>query len=86
MEGVSLIMGDAALVFKNEIFYGDELLISIQPVEYSRAGFDLIYKIEKESADGLLMVATAKTGMICFDYVTKKVISLPEAAKNKLPA
>ncbi len=86
MEGVALIMGDAALVFKNEIFYGDELLISIQPVEYSRAGFDLIYKIEKESADGLLIVATAKTGMICFDYETKKVISLPEAAKNKLSA
>ena len=49
LEGVGLIMADAALVFKNEIYYGDELLISIQPVEFSRVGFELIYKIEKKS-------------------------------------
>ena len=51
LEGVGLIMSDAALVFKNEIYYGDELLISIQAVEFSRVGFDLIYKIEKKPAD-----------------------------------
>src|SRR5450631_1666945 len=45
MEGVSMIMADAALIFKNEMYYGDELLISIQPVEFNRVGFDLIYKI-----------------------------------------
>ena len=49
LEGIGLIMADAALIFKNEIYYGDELLISIQPVEFSRVGFDLIYKIEKKS-------------------------------------
>ena len=45
---LGLIMADAALVFKNEIYYGDELLISIQATEFSRVGFDLIYKIEKK--------------------------------------
>jgi len=47
LEGVGLIMSDAALVFKNEIYFGDELLISIRAVEFIRVGFDLIYKIEK---------------------------------------
>ncbi len=51
LEGVGLIMSDAALVFKNEIYYGDELLISIRAVEFSRVGFDLIYKIEKKPLD-----------------------------------
>jgi acyl-CoA thioester hydrolase len=45
MEGVGLIMADAALVFKNEMYYGDSLLISIQPIEFSRVGFDIVYKI-----------------------------------------
>lgn len=84
MEGVSMIMADAALIFKSEIFYGDELLISVQPVECSRVGFDLIYKIENKSVEKMEMVAIAKTAMVCYDYHLKKVTALPEAAKNKL--
>jgi acyl-CoA thioester hydrolase len=86
MEGVSLIMADAALVFKNEIYYGDELIISVQTVEFSRAGFDLVYKIEKKSGDKLQIVATAKTALVCYDYEKKKVTALPEPAKIKLSA
>jgi acyl-CoA thioester hydrolase len=86
VEGVGLIMSDAALVFKNEIFYGDELLISIQAAEFSRVGFDLLYKIEKKNKELPLIVAIAKTAMICFDYEMKKVTALPDAAKIKLSA
>ena len=84
LEGVGLIMSDAALVFKNEIYYGDDLLISVQPVEMSRIGFELIYKIEKKSADQLITVALAKTAMVCFDYTLKKIVTLPEAVRTKL--
>ncbi|HEY8734962.1 MAG TPA: thioesterase family protein [Puia sp.] len=84
VEGVSMIMADAALIFKNEIYYGDSLLISLQPVEFSRVGFDLIYKIEKKQADQLQVAALAKTAMVCFNYDLKKVVGLPEVAKNKL--
>ena len=86
MEGVSMIMADAALVFKNEMYYGDELLVSIRPVDFSRVGFDLIYKIEKKQDDHIIPLVSAKTAMICFDYGLKKVVPLPEAAKNKLLA
>ena len=85
LEGVGLIMADAALVFKNEIYYGDQLLISIRAVEFSRVGFDLIYKMEKKQADQpLILVALVKTAMVCFDYELKKVVSLPENAEKKL--
>jgi len=85
LEGVGLIMADAALVFKNEIYYGDQLLISIRAVEFSRVGFDLIYKMEKKPADQpLILVALVKTAMVCFDYELKKVVSLPENAEKKL--
>jgi acyl-CoA thioester hydrolase len=84
LEGTGLIMADAALIFKTEIFYGDELLISVQPSDCSRVGFDLIYKIEKKT-DGLPVTAPlAKTAMVCYDYGARKISGLPEAAKNKL--
>jgi acyl-CoA thioesterase FadM len=87
LEGVGLIMSDAALVFKNEIYYGDELLISIRAAEFNRVGFDLIYKMEKKPADQpLITVALVKTAMVCFDYSQKKVVPLPENAVLKLKA
>ncbi len=85
LEGVGLIMADAALVFKNEIYYGDELLISVRATEFSRVGFDLIYKMEKKQADQtMVLVAIVKTTMVCFDYNLKKMVLLPEAAQTKL--
>lgn len=86
LEGVALIMADAALVFKDEMYYGDELLISIRPSEFSRIGFELVYKIEKKSEGKLTVTAVAKTLMICYDYGLKKVVNLPESAKIKLSA
>ena len=83
MEGIGLIMADAALIFKNEMYYGDFLLISIQPVEFNRIGLDLVYKIEKNSEEELVSLAFAKTNMICYDYSLKKVVSFPVAARNK---
>jgi acyl-CoA thioester hydrolase len=86
LEGVSMIMADAALIFKNEMYYRDELEISIQAVEFSRVGFDLIYKIEKKTVEQPIVLAVVKTAMVCFDYGLKKVVPLPEAAKKKLSA
>jgi YbgC/YbaW family acyl-CoA thioester hydrolase len=84
LDGVSLIMTDAALVFKNEMYYGDELLISLRAVDFSRVGFDLLYKIEKKSEEKLIVTATAKTAMTCFDYRLKKIVKLPESVSKKL--
>ena len=84
--GVSLIMADAAIIYQGEMHFGDQLLISIKPVEISRVGFDLIYRIEKKLNEGITKLVLAKTAMICYDYQLKKVASLPQAAKEKLTA
>jgi acyl-CoA thioesterase FadM len=85
LEGTGLIMADAALIFKNEIYYGDELMISIRATEFTRVGFDLIYKIEKKPADQpLILLAIVKTAMACFDYTLRKVVPLPEKAVSSL--
>jgi acyl-CoA thioester hydrolase len=78
--GASLIMSDAAIEFKAELFYGDAVTAFVKAGEFSRAGFDLFYKLTRNNT----VVAAAKTGMVCFNYVTKKVMAVPEGVKEKL--
>jgi len=80
VEGTSLIMSDAAIEFKNELFYGDSITAFVTANNFSRVGFDLVYKLTRNDTS----VAHAKTGMICYDYKQKKVVSLPDTAKEKL--
>src|SRR4051794_31818945 len=49
MEGVSLIMGDAALEFKAESFYGDSIRIFVVAGDFTKVSFDLYYKLVRES-------------------------------------
>lgn len=82
--GVGLIMYDAALEFKKELFYGDLISVSIQPANFTQNGFDLYYKIEKKENGESILAATAKTGMLCYNYDLKKIALMPEALKEKL--
>ena len=83
-ETASLIMADVAIEFKAELFYGDALKAYVTTDEFTRVGFDIYYKLVK--GDDETIVALAKTGMVCFDYGTKKVVSVPADAVSKLKA
>lgn len=78
--GVSLIMRDVLIEFKKEIFYGDAINVFVTISNFSRAGFDLFYKMVKSTGDTI--VAIAKTGMICYNYDSKKIVSVPEKMLN----
>ena len=80
--GVSLIMGDAALVFKGEAFAGDRLEIETGVAETARAGFRLAHRIARPS-DGAL-VALAETGLAAFDYDERRVVPLPVDVRSTL--
>jgi len=80
VEDVSLIMSDAAIEFKTELFYGDIVTAFVAASDFSRVGFGLYYKLVREKT----IVAVAKTGMICYNYASKKVVSLPAKVKEKL--
>ena len=82
--GVGLIMSDVAIEFKNESFYGDHILVSVAAAEFSKVAFELYYKLEKTNGDNTLLIAVAKTGMVCYDYNRKKVASVPAEAVKKL--
>lgn len=82
--GLGLIMTDAGIEFKNELFYGDIVFASVGCANLSKVSFDIFYKLEKKVNDSSQLVATAKTGMVCYDYAKKKVSSIPEEARKKL--
>jgi acyl-CoA thioester hydrolase len=80
MEGIGMIMIDAGIEFRSELFYGDQLKIFVTATEFSRAGFNIYYRLMKNET----IVAIAKTGMVCYDYEKKKVVSVPARAIEKL--
>ncbi|MFV0140212.1 thioesterase family protein [Empedobacter falsenii] len=76
--GVSVIMGDVAIEYKNQAFYGDQLLIEISVQDFSRVSFDIVYKISTKDK----LIAKAKTGIVTFDYKNNKVVEVPEKIKD----
>lgn len=83
IEGVSLIMSDAAIEFKNEAFYGDVLTVYVTIDEVSKVAFSIFYKLVKNDGEKEVPVAFAKTGMVAFNYDTRKVMALPDKALIK---
>lgn len=82
--GVGIIMIDAAMEYKAELFYGDVVEIAVAPGNMSRVGFDLFYLLQKKDADNnAIIVAKAKTGILCFDYSQRKVVPVPKIAMEK---
>lgn len=76
--GTGLIMADVAIEFKQEAFYGDMIRVSVAASDFQRVSFDIVYKLEKEKDGKMVTIAHAKTGMVCYNYTSKKVEQLPE--------
>ena len=82
--GVGLIMSDVAIEFKSELFYGDHLIAYVAAGDFSRVSFTIYYKLVKTDGETEITFATAKTGMVCYNYALKKVTTIPEAARQLL--
>ena len=84
VDGVGLIMSDLAIEYINESFYGDDLLISIAAGEISRVSFELYYMVQVKRNEKIILIARAKTGLVCYDYTGKKVAAVPGKFKGLL--
>ena len=81
LAGKSLIIADVAIEYKGEGFHGDLLTIQVVAHDFNKYGFDVVYQITNQENR---LISLAKTGMICFDYNTRKVSSLPAEVQMKL--
>lgn len=78
--GVSLIMGDTAIVYQGEGFAGDNLLIEVGAAEPGRCGFRLFYRVTRPADQKA--IALVENGMVCFDYGQRRITRLPEAVRS----
>jgi acyl-CoA thioester hydrolase len=72
--GKGIIMSDAVIVYKAEIFYGTTLTIEIGIADLHAHGADITYRV----MDGEKEVARAKTGIVFFDYERRKIAQTPQ--------
>lgn len=82
INGLSIILSDLAISYQAEAFHPDILTIDMALDDPSRCGCDMLYRVSKDS--GKTRVATAKTGLVFFDYSIKKVATIPSDFKRLL--
>jgi YbgC/YbaW family acyl-CoA thioester hydrolase len=74
--GIALIMSELLVDYKNESFYGDVLEVNIFIGEITRVSFELFYQISTTRKEKKITIALAKTGMVSYNYETKKVTAV----------
>jgi len=74
-------MSELLVEFKNESFYNDVLEVKIFSGEITRVSFELFYEISVKKNEQKIIIAHAKTGMVCYNYELKKVSAVPEALR-----
>jgi YbgC/YbaW family acyl-CoA thioester hydrolase len=79
---IGQVIADAAVQYKSESFLGDQLIIQVGVSDVNKYGFDMLYLVINKATRN--EVARGKTGIVCFDYNTRKVARLPEILRQKL--
>ncbi|TDN40075.1 thioesterase [Hymenobacter sp. UV11] len=78
---LGFILVDVAIEYKAEAFYGDVLTMELAANDPNKYGFDIVYHVKNQLGKE---IARAKTGMLCFDYTTRKLRSLPPELAAKV--
>lgn len=82
-DGIGIILTELVVSYKNEAFYGDNLVIGINFGQVKGSSFELIYQITQESGK---LIARAATLMAYFDYKKRKVARAPAKFLNAFEA
>jgi acyl-CoA thioester hydrolase len=82
VEGLGIIMTDSAIVYKAEGFYGDQVQFDITVGDFNKYGCDIFYLMTNKAT--AVEIAHVKTGIVFFDYETRKVVTLPEGFRANL--
>lgn len=80
VDGVGIIISDAAIVYKSEAFYGQTIIVEIAVEDFNKYGCDLLYRLSDKSSNK--EIARVKTGIIFFDYRKRKIHSIPKGFMN----
>ena len=82
VEGAAIVVGDMLAQYKSEAFHGQTLRVQMQPTDFNRYGFDLVFCMTEVSQGR--EVARGKTGIVFIDPDTRRVTPIPAAVLHKL--
>jgi len=78
--GCGIILPEAHVSYKAEMFHDDELLIGVRVRDLSRSSFRMEYCIERDGE----ITAEGETALVCFDYQNRKPRRLDSGFREKL--
>jgi acyl-CoA thioester hydrolase len=82
VEGVGIIVADAAVQYRSEAFHGEVVVVRMAAVEFSKYGCDLVWCMNERSSTR--EVARGKTGIVFFDYAARRVAEVPQKFRARL--
>ncbi len=77
VDGVGIIISDAAVQYRSEAFHGEVMVVRMGAADFSNKGCDLLWRMDERSSQR--EVARGKTGIVFFDYATRKTAPVPES-------
>jgi acyl-CoA thioester hydrolase len=80
--GIGFIIADLAVVYLKQSGYGPPLRVELAVTDFSRKGYDIVYKVSDSAAE--VEIARAKTGVVVFDYGRQEPIPVSAELKDKL--
>ncbi len=80
--GCGIILPEANVQYKAEMFLGEELQIGVRIEELRRSSFIMSYRIERQGE----VTVEGTTALVAFDYQERKVRRLPEAFRQAVNA
>ncbi|PKL38552.1 MAG: hypothetical protein CVV44_11770 [Spirochaetae bacterium HGW-Spirochaetae-1] len=75
-----IVIGDLAVNYRSEVFWGDKLIINSSIGEISGKSFRIFHRITCRGA----LVALVETGIIAFSVTERKALPLPAVFLEKL--
>ena len=82
IEGTGIIMIDSAIQYKSEAFYADELIIEVAVTDFTGIGCDFVFRLTNKNSNK--EIATAKTGIVFFNYEKRKTAPVPAEFRKKM--
>ena len=84
VEGVGIVVADAAMQYKSEAFHGETLIVEMTPQDFNRYGCDLVFRMTELSTRR--EVARGKIGVVFIDRTARKPAPIPETVRERLAA
>ncbi|MEZ5031316.1 MAG: thioesterase family protein [Saprospiraceae bacterium] len=81
--GVGFLQVDSAIQYLAEGFFNDRIRIEAGTAAWTPKSWDFVYRLTLADQDNRLL-ALAKTGMVAFDYSTRKVVRVPDPLHKAL--